>query len=80
MKSMTDLNLEGKLIQIYPGDSVQKFGEVLHVTKEGIMVKVTKVDQGGWSTSDGWEVGSIQFLNWTRLKFKICDSELVQAA
>ena len=80
MKSMADLNLEGKLIQIYPGDSVQKFGEILNITKEGIIVKVTKVDQGGWSTSDGWEVGSIQFLNWTRLKFKICNSELMQAA
>ena len=77
MKSMADLNLEGKLIQIYPGDSVQKFCEVLHVTKEGIMVKVTKVDRGSWSSSDGWEVGSVQFLNWTRLKFKICDAELV---
>ena len=73
MKSMADLNLEGKLIQIYPGDSVQKFGEILNITKEGIIVNVTKVDHGGWSSSDGWEVGSIQFLNWTKLKFKIVE-------
>ena len=74
MKSMTDLNLEGKHIQIHPGDSVKKWGEILHVTKEGIMVKVTKVNKGGWSSAGGWEVGAIQFLNWTKLNFKICNS------
>jgi len=72
MKSMTDLNLEGKVIQIHPGDSVSKWGIINHVTKEGIMVKVLKVDKGSWS-DDGWEVGSVQFLNWSKLKFKICD-------
>ena len=77
MKHMADLNLEGALIKIYPGDSVQKWGNILHVTKEGIMVKVVKVDQGSWTSSDGWQVGDVQFLSWEKLKFKICDSELV---
>ena len=43
MKHMAELDLEGTLIQIYPGDSVGKWGKILHVTAEGIMVKVTKV-------------------------------------
>ena len=77
MKHMADLNLEGALIKIYPGDSVQKWGNILHVTKEGIMVKVVKVDQGSWTSSDGWQVGDVQFLSWEKLKFKICDSERV---
>ena len=77
MKHMADLNLEGALIKIHPSDSVQKWGNILHVTKEGIMVKVVKVDQGSWTSSDGWQVGDVQFLSWEKLKFKICDSERV---
>jgi len=77
MEHMSDLNLEGKLIQIYPGDSVQKWGNILHVTKEGIMVKVVKVNKGGWSSADGWKAGDVHFLSWTSLKFKICDSKVV---
>ena len=77
MEHMSDLNLEGKLIQIHPGDSVQKWGNILHVTKEGIVVKVVKVNQGGWSSAGGWKVGDVHFLSWARLKFKICDSEVV---
>ena len=77
MKHMADLNLEGALIKIYPGDSVQKWGNILHVTKEGIVVKVVKVDRGSWASSDGWQVGDVQFLSWEKLKFKICDSERV---
>lgn len=79
MKHMADLNLEGQLIQIYPGDSVQKWGKILQVTKEGIMIEVVKVDKGGWASSDGWQVGDVHFLSWTKLKFKICNSEVVQA-
>ena len=77
MEHMSDLNLEGTLIQIYPGDSVQKWGKILNVTKEGIMVKVVKVNRGGWCSADGWKAGDVHFLSWTRLKFKICDSEVV---
>ena len=73
MKSMIDLNLEGKYIKIFPGDSVKKWGEILHVTKEGIMVKVTHVDKGSWSSYDGWKVGVTRFVNWHKLSFQICD-------
>ena len=77
MKSMSDLNLEGKLIQIHPGDSIKKWGTILHVTNEGIVIKVVKVNKGTWSSSDGWHEGDVHFLSWERLKFKICESELV---
>ena len=78
MKHMADLDLEGTLIQIYPGDSVKKWGKILHVTAEGVMIKVTKVEKGSWSSADGWEAGTVQFLSWGKLSFKICESEVVQ--
>ena len=73
MKSMTDLTLEGKTIKIFPGDSVQKWGRILHVTREGIMVKVTKVDKGSWCSDDGWKVGTKRFVSWKKLSFQIED-------
>ena len=77
MEHMSDLNLKGQLIQIYPGDSVKKWGKILHVTKEGIMLKAVKVDRGSWASADGWTEGDVYFLSWTKLKFKICDPEVV---
>ena len=73
MKSMTDLNLEGKVIKIFPSDSVSKWGKILHVTTEGIMVKVTKVDKGSWCSDDGWTVGTKRFVSWKKLSFQIED-------
>ena len=75
MKSMQDLELEGKYIRIFPGDSVRKWGLIQDVTTEGIMVTITFVDRGSWSSSDGWIVGTRRFLNWGKLDFYICDSQ-----
>ena len=75
MKSMQDLDLEGKYIRIYPGDSVEKWGLIQDVTTEGIMVTITFVNKGSWSSSEGWIVGTRRFLNWSSgFSFYICDS------
>ena len=72
MKRMSDLNLEGKTIQIFPNDSISKWGTILHVTVEGIVVLVTKVDTE-CSFESSWEMGQVRFLNWEKLSFVICD-------
>lgn len=74
MKSMTDLELVGKYVRIFPGDSVGKWGLIQACTKEGIMVTVTFVDKGSWSSSGGWIIGTRRFLSWNKLDFYICDS------
>lgn len=74
MKSMTDLDFEGRIIQLYPTDTVSKWGRILHVTEEGIVVKITEVSMVGGSVVHGGAQiarGDIQFYNWTKLTFRL---------
>ena len=70
MKSMLSLDLEGRQIKLYPGDSVKKWGEITHATTEGVLITITKVDRGSWSSSDGYEVGLEYFIPWNNLSFR----------
>ena len=36
MKSMLNLDLEGRQIKLYPGDTVSKWGEITHATTQGV--------------------------------------------
>ena len=72
-KSMLCLNLEGRQIKLYPGDSVKKWGKVTHATVEGILVRITKVDKGGWS-EDSYLVGTEHFIPWSNLSFRFEDT------
>ncbi len=74
MKHMADLDLEGKYIRIFPGDSVKKWGLIKDVTAEGIIVTVTYVDKGSWADSSGWIVATTRFISWHKLDFYFCDS------
>ena len=73
-KTMSDLNLEGKHIRIFPGDSVVKYGQVDHVTAEGLLVTVTYVDRGSWASSGGWYLGTQRFLSYQKLDFYLCEA------
>ena len=68
-KSMTNLDLEGRHVKLYPGDSVSKWGEITHATTEGVLVLITKVNKGGWSETS-YEVGTEHFIPWNKLSFR----------
>ena len=68
MKSMLNLDLEGRQIKLYPGDSVKKWGEITHATTQGILVLITKVNKGSWSDSK-YEEGKEYFIPWNNLSF-----------
>jgi hypothetical protein len=68
MKSMLSLDLEGRKIKLYPGDSVKKWGEITHATTEGVLVLITKVNKGSWSDSS-YEEGKEYFVPWNKLSF-----------
>ena len=74
-RSMLDLELAGKHVKVFPGDSVKKWGVILHSTKEGLFIKATRCSQGGWSSNDGWNVGSVHFLPWGKIKFEMSTKE-----
>jgi len=68
MKSMLNLDLEGRQIKLYPGDSVSKWGEITHATTEGILVLILKVNKGSWSNAS-YEEGKEYFIPWNKLSF-----------
>lgn len=69
MKSMLNLDLEGRQIKIFPGDSVEKWGEITHATTEGILVRIIRVKKGSWSEKS-YEVGTEHFIPWNKLSFR----------
>ena len=69
MKSMLNLDLEGRHIKIYPGDSVHKWGVISFASTEGLLIKITKVDRGSWCDTT-YEVGTEHFIPWTKLSFR----------
>ena len=68
MKSMLSLDLEGRQIKLYPGDSVKKWGKITHATTEGVLVLILKVDKGSWSDSK-YKAGTEYFIPWNNLSF-----------
>ena len=69
MKSMLDLELEGKYIKLFPGDSIATYGLIQHATKQGIVVTITSLGPTrGYSTH--YETGQRHFIPWGKLTFQ----------
>ena len=67
MKSMLSLDLEGRQIKLYPGDTVSKWGEITHATTEGVLVRILKVKNKRFDTK--YKVGIEYFIPWNNLSF-----------
>ena len=58
----------GRTIQLYPGDTYAKFGELVNVDDNGILLKITKVDRDERT----YKVDNVYFISFSsRLTFKI---------
>ena len=73
MKSMANLDIEGRSIQLFPGDSVSKWGVINHSTVEGIIVYITAVRKGTWSHA-GYNEGQEYFIPWSKLTFTFAEA------
>ena len=72
MKSMTEMELG--YIRLFPGDSIKKWGLVQEVTVEGLLILITYVDKGSWSSDEGYIANTVRFLPWNKLDFYKCDA------
>ena len=68
MKSMLNLDLEGRQIKLYPGDTVSKWGEITHATTQGVLVLILKV-QRNHRINTSYEEGKEYFIPWNNLSF-----------
>ena len=73
-KSIQSLNLEGRHIKLYPEDVIEKWATITHVTTEGMIVKINKVERSSKWNCSSYEVGMEYFINWSKASFRFEDT------
>ncbi len=66
-KSMLDLSYEGRHIQLWPGNTVEKWAKIQHVTIQGLVVEFTDVKAHGYQQH--YNAGDTMFLPWDECVF-----------
>ena len=71
MKSMLDLNYEGRSIKLWPNNTVEKCAKIEHVTQQGVVLEFTEVKAHGYQQH--YHEGDVMFLPWDELTFIFTD-------
>ena len=64
-----------RFIQLYPGDTHQKWGEVIDAWQAGIKVRITRVKNNPSCSGASYKLGSIHFIPMERVKFAYATEE-----
>ena len=67
--------LESRFIKLFPGDTHQKWGEVIDAWSAGIKVRITRVKNSLSTSGASYELGSIHFIPMERVKFSYATEE-----
>ena len=67
--------LESRFIKLFPGDTHQKWGEVIDAWSAGIKVRITRVKNNLSVSGASYKVGSIHFIPMERAKFMYVTEE-----
>jgi len=62
----------GRFIQLYPGDTHQKYGEIIDAWDAGIKVRITRVVRNPSVGGKTQDLGSIHFIPWSKCTFAHC--------
>ena len=64
-----------RFIKLFPGDTHQKWGEVIDAWQAGIKVRITRVKNNLSCSGASYELGSIHFIPMDRVKFAYATEE-----
>ena len=67
--------LESRFIKLFPGDTHQKWAEVIDAWQAGIKVRITRVKNNLSVSGASYKVGSIHFIPMERAKFMYVTEE-----
>ena len=67
--------LESRFIKLFPGDTHQKWAEVIDAWQAGIKVRITRVQNNLSCSGATYKVGSIHFIPMERAKFAYVTEE-----
>ena len=66
---------ESRFIKLYPGDTHQKWGEILDAWQAGIKVRITRIKNNPSVSGASYKLGSIHFIPMERVKFSYASEE-----
>ena len=64
-----------RFIKLYPGDTHQKWGEVIDAWQAGIKVRITRVKNNPSVSGASYKLGSVHFIPMERVKFSYATEE-----
>ena len=67
--------LESRFIKLYPGDTHQKWGEVIDAWQAGIKIRITRVQNNLSCSGARYKVGSIHFIPMSKVSFAYSTEE-----
>ena len=67
--------LESRFIKLFPGDTHQKWGEIIDAWQAGIKVRITRVKNNLSCSGASYKLGSIHFIPMERVKFAYATEE-----
>ena len=63
---------ESRWIQLYPGDTHSKWGEIIDAWEAGIKLKITRVSRQLNCSGYTPELGQVIFVPWSKLSYGYC--------
>ena len=66
---------ESRFIKLYPGDTHQKWGEVIDAWQAGIKIRITRVKNNLSCSGASYKVGSIHFIPMVKVSFAYATEE-----
>ena len=67
--------LESRFIKLFPGDTHQKWGEVIDAWSAGIKVRITRVKNNLSVSGASYKLGSIHFIPMSKVSFQYVTEE-----
>ena len=64
-----------RFVKLYPGDTHQKWGEVIDAWAAGIKIRITRVKNNPSCSGASYQLGSIHFIPMDRVKFSYATEE-----
>jgi len=69
------LTSESRFVQLYPGDTHSKWGEIIDAWAAGIKIRITRVKNKLSTSGQTYKVGSIHFIPMERARFSYVTEE-----
>ena len=64
-----------RFIKLYPGDTHQKWGEIIDAWAAGIKIRITRVKNNLSCSGASYKVGSIHFIPMSKVSFQYATEE-----